>query len=81
MEAFVKKLKEKLKEKERIVLGDEREKLFSQSEESAIKKLYLMYEFSDRVRLSENSPQYGCLQNYVEMGLLTQKEAERVALM
>lgn len=81
MEAFAGKLEERLKEKEKLVLGKGVENLFSHEEELYIKKLYLMYEFSDKVRLSDSSPQYGGLRNYVEAGLLTPEEAEKAALM
>lgn len=80
MEAFVQKLGEKLKAKEKLVLGNGAEKMFSREEEIDIKKLYLMYEFSDKVRLLEDSPQYGSLQNYVENGLITVEEAKKAAL-
>lgn len=81
MEVLVQKLVNKLKAKEKLVFGNGEEKMFSKEEELDIKKLYLMYEFSDKVRLLEDSPQYGSLQNYVENGLITVEEAKKAALM
>lgn len=81
MDAFVEKLEERLKENKKLILGNGIGKLFSKEEELRIKRLYLMYEFSDKVRLLEDSPQYGSLQNYVGNGLLTPEEAQRAALM
>lgn len=81
MDAFIEKLEQRLKENKKLVLGNNIENLFSREEELSIKRLYLMYEFSDKVRLLEDSPQYGSLQNYVENGLLTPEEARRAALM
>lgn len=81
MDAFVNKLDKKLQGEDKLILRSGTKKYFSQSEESAIKKLYLMYEFSDKVRLLEGSTQYGNLQNYVETGLLTWEEAKIAALM
>lgn len=43
-------------------------------EYSDILDLYLMYEFSDRVRIISGSSQYAGMMNYVDTGLLTQKE-------
>lgn len=54
---------------------------FSMAEIEQLRKLYLSYEFSDKVRMLEDSPQYGDLLNYVETGLLTWEEAEKAALM
>ncbi len=81
MDVFVEKLKQRLKENKKLILGNGIGELFSKEEEIGIKKLYLMYEFSDKVRLLEDSPQYGGLQNYVETGLLTWEEAKKAALM
>lgn len=81
MDAFVEKLEQVLKENEKLVLGNDIENLFSREEELSIKRLYLMYEFSDKVRLLEDSPRYGSLQNYVENGLLTLEEMWKAALM
>lgn len=81
MDAFVEKLEQILKENKKLVLGNGAEKIFSKEDGLGIKKIYLMYEFSDKVRLLEDSPQYGGLYNYVENGLLTQEEARRAALM
>lgn len=81
MKAFIKKLEKELKSKEKLILGNGTEKIFSKEEEINIKKLYLMYEFSNKVRLLENSSQYGNLQNYVESGLITVEEAKKAALM
>lgn len=81
MDAFIEKLERRLKENKKLFLGSDIGKLFSNEEELGIKRIYLMYEFSDKVRLLEDSPQYGSLHNYVESGLLTQEEAWRAALM
>lgn len=81
MDIHIEKLENRLKDKEQFILKNGIEKLFSQEEELGIKKLYLMYEFSDKVRLIEHSPQYGSLQNYVETGLLAWEEAKKAALM
>lgn len=81
MDAFVEKLEQSLKENKKLILGNGIGKLFSNEEELAIKRIYLMYEFSDKVRLLEDSSQYGSLYNYVENGLLTPEEAWRAALM
>lgn len=81
MDAFVEKLEQSLKENKKLILGNGIGKLFSKEEELGIKRIYLMYEFSDKVRLLEDSPQYGSLRNYVENGLLTPEEAGRAALM
>ncbi len=39
-----------------------------------VHSLYHMYEFSDRVRVMEQSGQYGSLENYVHTGLMTMEE-------
>lgn len=81
MDAFVNKLNKKLQGEDKLILGNGIGGVFSPEEELGIKKLYLMYEFSDKVRLIEHSPQYGYLLNYVETGLLTWEEAEKAAMM
>ncbi|MCI8959116.1 MAG: hypothetical protein HFG62_08355 [Lachnospiraceae bacterium] len=37
-------------------------------------RLYRMYEFSDRLRVMETEGQYGGLENYVRLGILTREE-------
>lgn len=49
--------------------------VISQAEYDGIKRLYHMYEFSDRFRiLDDDSAQYGTLRNYVVAGLMTEAE-------
>lgn len=81
MDAFVEKIEQSLKKNKKLVFGNGIGDLFSKEEELDIKRMYLMYEFSDKVRLLEDSPQYGSLQNYVRNGVLTPEEARRAALM
>ncbi|WP_022759214.1 hypothetical protein [Butyrivibrio fibrisolvens] len=40
-----------------------------------MKKQYLMYEFSDKFIIFGNSPQYGSVWNYVELGIMSFSEA------
>lgn len=80
MDAFIEKLEQRLKKNEKLILGDDIGTQFTNAEALGMKRLYLMYEFSDKVRLLEDSPQYGSLKNYVENGLLTPEEARSAAL-
>lgn len=43
-------------------------------------KLYYMYEFSDRLHMLDDNPQYGNLGNYISSGLLTEEEAFMASL-
>lgn len=45
-----------------------------------LKNLYFMYEFSDRFRLISNENNFGVIWNYVDAGLLTEKEAFQAIL-
>lgn len=64
-----------------ILKEGEHNNYFREDEMADIKRLYFMYEFSDRIRLLEESIQYGGLSNYVKLGILTEDEAEKAALM
>ena len=64
-----------------ILKEGEHNNYFREDEMADVKRLYFMYEFSDRIRLLEESIQYGGLSNYVKLGILTEDEAEKAALM
>ncbi len=46
-------------------------------EAKEIENLYRMYEFSDRIIMLSESPQYGGLVNYVKTGVMTMEEVIR----
>ncbi len=45
-----------------------------------IEKLYCLYEFSDRIHILTDNPQYGGLDNYIYNGLLSEEEASMAIL-
>ncbi len=72
-----------------LVTGSEREcisecgidiRLISNEEYYKIKKLYYLYEFSDRIHFLEDHVQCGGLDNYIINDLLTEDEAAIVLL-
>lgn len=76
-EEWNKKIEEHLRLGNQIRL-DEDADVFSQEEMDYIKTLYLLYEFSDKVRMCGEHVQFGGLHNYVSSGILTEEEVRRV---
>lgn len=52
----------------------------SHAEACKLRHLYLTYEFSDRFVLVSEQEQYGTIFNYVDTGILTEKEAVKAIL-
>lgn len=52
----------------------------SHKEYQMIENLYYLYEFSDRIHFLNHRASYGCLDNYIINGLLTEEEAATVLL-
>lgn len=54
--------------------------MISHDEYNDIEELYYLYEFSDRIHILTDNPQYGSLNNYIYNGLLSEEEASIVML-
>lgn len=55
--------------------GDNQDRSYSFQELQDLFQLYSTYEFSDRIHVLTDSPQYGGLLNYVRTGELSLEEA------
>lgn len=61
-----------------IIRLNENSDVFLPEEMDYIRTLYLLYEFSDKVRICGENIQFGGLHNYVTAGILTEEEMQGI---